>query len=253
VNERELITGGLHTARATFALAPTAILELWLKRDLEAVLAAEFGALAEQHGIAVQRAEPATLDRLYGDAHHQGVVLRRRAPVAGRVKDWLATAPASPLVLALDSVQDPRNFGACLRAADGAGVDAVLYARDKSARLGAVVAKAASGALDSLVLLEAANLAQALATLSTAGLWVTGTSHDAADDLYSVDLTLPTALVLGNEGSGLRQLTRARCDRVLRIPMHGRLPSLNVASAAAVCLYEARRQRAAAVTLRGPG
>jgi 23S rRNA (guanosine2251-2'-O)-methyltransferase len=242
VNERELITGGLHTARATFALAPTAILELWLKRDLEAVLAAEFGALAEQHGIAVQRAEPATLDRLYGDAHHQGVV-----------QDWLATAPASPLVLALDSVQDPRNFGACLRAADGAGVDAVLYARDKSARLGAVVAKAASGALDSLVLLEAANLAQALATLSTAGLWVTGTSHDAADDLYSVDLTLPTALVLGNEGSGLRQLTRARCDRVLRIPMHGRLPSLNVASAAAVCLYEARRQRAAAVTLRGPG
>jgi len=140
-------------------------------------------------------------------------------------------------------VQDPRNFGACLRVADGAGAAAVIYPRDKSARLGTVAAKAASGAIDSLVLVDVHNLAQALALLKDAGYWVVGASHEAADSLYAVDLSPPTALVFGNEGSGLRRLTRSHCDRLVRIPMHGAVGSLNVATAAAVTLYEARRQR----------
>lgn len=248
MSERDLVTGGLHAARATFELAPAAVLELWLRRDLDALAADEFAALARTHGVAVHRVEAATLDRLYGDDHHQGVVLRRRPPAVLALRNWLARAgenAAAPLVLVLDTVQDPRNFGACLRVADGAGVDAVVFPRDKSARLGTVVAKAASGAIDSLALIEVPNLAQALSALRAAGIWVTGTGHEAEIDLYAVDLTVPAALVLGNEGTGLRRLTRERCDRIVRIPMYGALTSLNVATAAAVGLYEARRQRRA--------
>lgn len=248
MSERDLVTGGVHAVRAAFELAPAAVLELWLRRDLDAATALQFAALAAAHGVAVQTVETATLDRLYGDAHHQGVVLRRRPPATVALREWIAGAASSagaPLLLVLDTVQDPRNFGACLRVADGAGVDAVIFPRDKSARLGTVVAKAASGAIDSLTLIEVPNLARALSALREAGIWVTGTGHDAAAELYAIDLTAPTALVLGNEGTGLRRLTRERCDCVVRIPMYGHLPSLNVATAAAVGLYEARRQRVA--------
>jgi 23S rRNA (guanosine2251-2'-O)-methyltransferase len=146
----------------------------------------------------------------------------------------------------LDSVQDPRNFGACLRVADCAGVDAVIFPRDKSARLTAAVAKAASGAIDSVALIAVPNLATALERVREAGLWISGATADGDLDLYAADLRGPSALVFGNEGSGLRALTRARCDFLVRIPLAGRVASLNVASAAAVCLFEARRQRAAA-------
>ena len=122
-------------------------------------------------------------------------------------------------------------------------MDAVVYPRDKSAPLSSVAAKAASGALDTVALVPVANLARALDALKAAGVWVTGTAHDAPLDIYAADFTAPAALVLGNEGSGLRRLTRERCDHLVSIPMAGRVPSLNVATAAAVCLFEARRQR----------
>ena len=243
---RDLIVGGVHAARTTFELAGGAVLELWLRRDLEPALAQEFASYARAGGVVVQRVDAATLDRLYGDDHHQGVVLHRRPPAVADLNAVLARADVAgraPLLLILDHIQDPRNFGACLRAADGAGVDGGMYPRDQSARLSNVVAKAASGALDSIALLAVPNLANAMSQLSAAGVWLIGTAHDGTADLYSVDLTLPTALVLGHEGEGLRRLTRARCDTLVSIPMCGRVPSLNVASAAAVCLFEARRQR----------
>jgi 23S rRNA (guanosine2251-2'-O)-methyltransferase len=247
VSERELVVGGLHATRSALARAPADALELWLLAD-GAAAREELAAQARQLGVAVHHAAARTLDRLYGDPHHQGVVLRRRAPAPCTLERLLGApaADGAPLVLVLDCIQDPRNFGACLRAADGAGVDAVIYPRDRSARLTSVVAKAASGAVDSVPLVPVPNLATALSRLRDAGVWVTGAAADAELELYALDLTRPTALVLGNEGGGLRRLTRANCDQLMRIPMHGALPSLNVATAAAVCLFEARRQR------RGP-
>ncbi|MGE0483404.1 MAG: 23S rRNA (guanosine(2251)-2'-O)-methyltransferase RlmB [Gammaproteobacteria bacterium] len=242
--ERDLVIGGWHAVRLALELAPDSALELWLRQGHEDESADALAEQARRCGAAVQRVEPRTLDRLYGDERHQGVVLRRRPPAMHPLDDLLARGSTTPpLLLVLDGVQDPRNFGACLRAADGAGVDAVIYPRDKSAPLSSVAAKAASGALDTVALVPVANLARALDAVKTAGVWVTGTAHDAALDLYAAEFTAPAALVLGNEGSGLRRLTRERCDHLVRIPMAGRVPSLNVATAAAVCLFEVRRQR----------
>jgi len=245
---RELVVGGVHAVRTALARAPGDARELWLRRDREHAAADGLEATARGLGIAVERVGGEALDKRYGDSHHQGVVLRRRAPATLDVPallERLAGRPDPALLLILDGVQDPRNFGACLRAADGAGADAVVYPRDKSAPLGSVLAKAASGAVDSVGLVAVANLARAMSELAAAGIWITGTAHDAPGDLYAADFRAPAALVLGNEGSGLRRLTRERCDALVRIPMHGVVDSLNVATAAAVCLYEARRQRAA--------
>ena len=242
---RDLVIGGLHAVRLALELAPGDVLELWVRRGHDAAAVVSVCDAARRHGVAVQTVDARALDRLCGDEHHQGIALRRRAPATlalDALLEHCAATPA-PLLLVLDGVQDPRNFGACLRAADGAGVAGVVYPRERSAPLSAVVAKAASGALDSLRLAAVPNLAQALRALRTAGIWITGTAHDADADLYGVDLRGPAALVLGNEGSGMRRLTREHCDTLVRIPMHGRVPSLNVATAAAVCLYEARRQR----------
>ena len=250
---RDLIIGGVHAARMALERAGGDVLELWLRRDHESDALREIEASARALGVSVQRADLGTLNRLYGDDHHQGVVLRRRPPATVELKTVLARAAAAgraPLLLVLDNVQDPRNFGACLRAADGAGVDGVIFTRDRAAGLSSVVAKTASGALDSVALIAVANLATALRQLSDAGVWTLGAAHDGAIPLYQADLCLPSALVLGNEGEGLRRLTRERCDQLIFIPMHGEVSSLNVATAAAVCLFEARRQRAATAPAR---
>jgi 23S rRNA (guanosine2251-2'-O)-methyltransferase len=246
---RDLIMGGLHAARMVFEKRGADVLELWLRREPSSAAQHELEAVARAQGVTVQMVDSTTLDRLYGDDHHQGVVLRRRLPPTVELKTVLtevAAAGRTALLLVLDNVQDPRNFGACLRAADGAGVDAVVFTRDHSARLTSVVAKTASGALDSVALVAVPNLATALRQLAAAGVWSIGAAHDGAQSLYGMDLRLPSALVLGNEGDGLRRLTRERCDQLVHIPMHGQVSSLNVASAAAVCLFEARRQRAVA-------
>ena len=244
--QKDLVIGGLHAARTALTRAGGDVLEVWLRRDREAGPLRDIEAAARALGVTVQLVDPPTLDRLYGDDHHQGVVLRRRPPATVELDTVLAraaTAGRAPLLLVLDNVQDPRNFGACLRVADGAGVDAVLFTRDRSARLGNVVAKTASGALDCVALVAVPNLASALRQLAAAGVWTLGAAHDGPVSLWQADLRLPSALVLGNEGEGLRRLTRERCDQLIHIPMHGAVASLNVATAAAVCLFEARRQR----------
>jgi 23S rRNA (guanosine2251-2'-O)-methyltransferase len=237
---RDLVIGGVHACRVAFERGPELILEVWVRRSADAD---DIQAAAAALGVPVHRADDATLTRLNGDPHHQGVVVRRRPPAFARLEDVLARVTAPPLFLVLDQVTDPRNFGACLRAADGAGVDAVVFARDRAAPVSSVVAKAASGAVDTVTLVAVTNLARALAALRGAGVWSVGAAHDGAIDYCEFDLTLASALVLGAEGEGLRRLTRERCDALVRIPMFGQVPSLNVASAAAVMLFEARRQR----------
>ncbi len=244
--DRDLIMGGIHATRIALERAGGDALELWTKRDRETSVVDAIEATALQHGVAIHHVDDKTLDKLYGDTHHQGIVLRRRNPRPLPLKAFLDSVERDerkPLVLVLDAVQDPRNFGACLRVADGAGVDAVMHTRDKSARLTSVVAKAASGAIDTVPFITVTNLASALAAMQEAGIWVTGAAQDGAEDLYTADLTGARALVLGSEGAGLRRLTVERCDTLVCIPMFGQLESLNVATAAAICLFEARRQR----------
>jgi len=245
---RNFLIWGVHAVKATLTRASDRALELWLRDgDLSDELR-HIQTLAETTGVATQIVPPKSLARLTDGAVHQGVVLRRRNPPELNLADYierLVNPPSAPLLLVLDQVQDPQNFGACLRVADGAGADAVLAPRDHSAAISGTVAKAASGALDSIPIIYAPNLARALDELRDAGMWMVGASHEARDTIYACDLKSPVGLVFGGEGGGLRALTRKKCDELACIPMNGAVASLNVATAAAIALFEARRQRAA--------
>jgi 23S rRNA (guanosine2251-2'-O)-methyltransferase len=147
------------------------------------------------------------------------------------------------LILVLDGVQDPHNLSACLRTADAAGVHLVVICKDRSAGITPVVRRAASGAAETLTVIQATNLARVLRHLKERGIWLAGTSDKVSESLYSTDLTGPLALVMGSEGSGLRRLTSELCDYLVSIPMSGQVESLNVSVATGICLYEINRQR----------
>ena len=146
-------------------------------------------------------------------------------------------------LLILDNVQDPHNLGACLRTADGAGVQAVVIPKDRSVHLTPAVRTVACGAAEHVPLIEVTNLARLLDQLKEAGVWLVGTADKAPKSIYEIDLTGPLALVMGSEGKGLRRLTAEKCDFLASIPMQGSVSSLNVSVATGVCLYEAVRQR----------
>ena len=207
--------------------------------------------LARNQGVSISQAEKSELDgRVSG--RHQGVVALLHAGATtdaigmmaeGELIDRL-TQSAEVLLLILDGVTDPHNLGACLRSADAAGVTAVIFPKDKSSDVNDVARKVASGAAEAVPWVRVTNLARTIESLQQAGVWVIGTDGDAETTLYDQDLTGPCALVLGSEGSGMRRLTRERCDFVVRLPMSGSVSSLNVSVAAGVCLFEAVRQRA---------
>lgn len=146
-------------------------------------------------------------------------------------------------LLLLDGVTDPRNLGACLRVADGAGVAAVIAPKDHACGLTEVAMQTASGAAESVPYLMVTNLARTIDTLQEHGFEVIGTADESDDDIYGVEVGRRIAWVLGAEGKGLRRLTRERCDRLVRIPMRGQVASLNVSVATGVVLYETLRQR----------
>ena len=147
------------------------------------------------------------------------------------------------LLLILDGVTDPRNFGACLRVADAAGVQAVVAPKDRSASFSPVAAKAAAGAWETVPVVSVTNLAASIVELREAGVLVVGTAGEAEKSIYDFDQKRAFAWVLGAEGEGLRQLTRKRCDELAKIPMLGTVESLNVSVASGICLFETVRQR----------
>jgi 23S rRNA (guanosine2251-2'-O)-methyltransferase len=186
------------------------------------------------------------LDKLAGEARHQGIVARYEAPPMGGENDiagLLDAAGNEALVLVLDGVTDPHNLGACLRSAAAAKATMVIVPKDRAVGLTPVVRRASAGGADRVPLIAATNLARALRTLKDAGVWITGLAGDTDTSVYSIDMKGPVALVLGSEGEGMRRLTRETCDFVAKIPMPGVMESLNVSVAAGVVLFEALRQR----------
>jgi 23S rRNA (guanosine2251-2'-O)-methyltransferase len=154
------------------------------------------------------------------------------------------------LIVVLDSIEDPQNVGAILRTADAAGAHGVIRQSRHAARLDGAAAKASAGAVAHVRMAEVVNIARAIEELKTLGVWSVGLAGDAAQRYDQLDLTGPTALVLGAEGSGLRRLVRDRCDRLASIPMSGHVASLNVSVAAGIVLFEAIRQRGASLHAR---
>ena len=160
----------------------------------------------------------------------------------GRLREILTEQPDG-LYLVLDCVQDPHNLGAILRTADGAGVAAVIAPRDKSTGITETVLRVSVGAAEKVPFIQVTNLARTLRDMQQAGIWLVGTSDKGDRSLYATDLRGPIAIIMGAEGDGMRRLTEETCDFLVRIPMAGSVPCLNVSVAAGVCLYEAVRQR----------
>ena len=237
---------GLHAVLAVLERAPERILELMLTETREDARMRLLRERATALGVLVQASSNEALGRLVGEVAHQGAAAAVR-PLQGLeeagLMNLLDSIGGEPLLLVLDGVTDPHNLGACLRTADAAGVHAVIIPRDRSAGIDGVVRKVAAGAAEFVPVATVTNLARTLQALQARGIWVVGADGEAAQSLHAADLRGPLALVLGAEGSGMRRLTRERCDFLVSIPMAGSVESLNVSVAAGVVLFEARRQR----------
>ena len=204
-------------------------------------------ALAAERGVRVKRVPADVLERESRRGVHQGVVADVEKSDDYSVDQIVGSASGAPLVVVLDGIEDPHNLGAILRTADAAGVDGVVIQSRRSAARDGVAAKASAGALAHVKIAEVVNIARAVEELKEAGVWTVGLAGEGPEPYNAVDFTLPTAVVLGAEGAGLRRLVRERCDRLASIPMRGHVSSLNVSVAAGIVLFEALRQRSAAV------
>lgn len=207
--------------------------------------------LAKKDKVPVHRVPRFALDRELPGVTHQGVVAKTAAARYHDAEELLeklgrqVDTPNKPLVLGLDAVEDPRNLGAILRTAECAGVGGVFIPERRAVGLTATVAKAAAGALEHISVARVTNLVQLIEQLKQRNIWVIGAAEDGTSDYTDWDWTVPSALFLGSEGTGLHRLVRERCDALVRIPVRGRIESLNVSVAAGIILYEALRQRAA--------
>jgi 23S rRNA (guanosine2251-2'-O)-methyltransferase len=244
-SEEQLLIG-IHAVSSALKTAAGDVVWLRLLADSHNKRLLDIASRAHGSGIEVIKTQLSELDKLSGQQRHQGVIAGFKGSnlaTESGLEAILDSIEGDPLVLVLDGIQDPHNLGACLRTADAAGVHLVVICKDRSAGITPVVRRAASGAAETLSVIQATNLARVLRTLKKRGIWLAGTSDEATDSLYAIDLKGPLALVMGNEGSGLRRLTTEICDYLIRIPMAGQVESLNVSVATGVCLYEINRQR----------
>jgi 23S rRNA (guanosine2251-2'-O)-methyltransferase len=238
---------GLHAVQAALDYSPQKIRHAWLdkqRRDLR--LNAVADAL-HKLGIPVHLADKKQLERIAAGNRHQGVAIELEMPrelSEDDLKQALAALAVPAFFLVLDHVQDPHNLGACLRSADAAGAHGVIVTKDQAAGITPAVCKVASGAAETVPVYQVTNLARTLRWLKDAGLWIIGAAGEARQTLYHADFTIPVALVIGAEGSGMRRLTRETCDLLVKLPMFGQVESLNLSVAAGILLYEVVRQRA---------
>ena len=241
------IAYGIHAIDVLLRRSPERIISLSVQSDRNDKRVQGLLSLAQNQGVSVSRVTKAELDATVSE-RHQGVValIKPRqgdAEVTERDLTQFLSDLDCPLILVLDGVTDPHNLGACLRSADAAGVDAVIVPKDNSAELNAVARKVASGAAEVIPLVRVTNLARILRSLKELGIWVVGTTGEADTLVFDQDLSIPTALVMGAEGPGMRRLTTEACDFLVKLPMAGDVSSLNVSVATGICLFEAVRQR----------
>jgi 23S rRNA (guanosine2251-2'-O)-methyltransferase len=204
----------------------------------------EAQAIARQHSVPIERVAADVIDRLAHGGVHQGIVAEIDDPRDHSLRELVeAAAPEAPLLVVLDGIEDPHNVGALLRTVDAAGAHGVVRQARHSASLDGAAAKASAGAVAFVAVATEVNIARAIEELKELGVWTVGLAAEATETYDAIDLTLSTAIVLGAEGTGLRRLVRERCDRLVSIPMHGAVSSLNVSVAAGVVLFEAARQR----------
>jgi 23S rRNA (guanosine2251-2'-O)-methyltransferase len=241
-----ILIWGLHAVRAAWMNPKRRCFRLWLT---EAGQKAFTETLAEARQELLKRPDPKRVERMEMDrllphgSVHQGVVLEAEPLSEPGLRDFIGGDNPPDCLILLDQVTDPHNIGAILRSAAALGAGAVILTERNAPGVTGVLAKAASGATEFVPQIHVVNLARALDELRQAGYWCVGLAEEGERDLGACDLSGRTALVLGAEGEGLRQLTRKKCDELARLPTGGPISSLNVSNAAAVALYEVRRQK----------
>ena len=239
-----MLVFGFHSVTSRLRQAAGSVRELYVDAGRDDGRARDLLALAARLGIDARRVEASRLDRMCPSRRHQGVVaiVESRPPVMG-LEDLLDSIEGPAFLLVLDGVTDPRNLGACLRVADGAGVHAVIAPKDHACPLNETAIQTASGAADSVPYIMVTNLARSIDVLEDRSITVIGTADGAEQSLYEADIPAAVAWALGAEGVGLRRLTRERCDRLVSIPMAGQVESLNVSVAAGIVLFETVRRK----------
>jgi len=234
---------GFHAVREALAASPRRIRKIVLAEGKSDPRAQEIVSLARIHGIPIYREPRERLARFGGQ--HQGVVAELTGFEWRDLDELLAQAPKPEFFLALDQLEDPRNLGAVVRTAEGAGVHGILVPERRTAPPSEAAASASAGALYHAPMARVTNLADALSLLKERGLWVVGLAPDAPNPWCSFDFSSPVAIVVGSEGKGLRPRVASHCDALVSLPQMGKVESLNVSVAAGIVLYEVVRQRMA--------
>jgi len=237
---------GFHAINARLRHRPESVQAIYLSATRRDARARDLAARAEAVRGPVHVVDDDRLADIARTTDHQGAVAVVDAAVPYvTLDDVLATLSEPALLLVLDGVTDPHNLGACMRNADAFGAHAIVVPKDRAVGVNATVAKAASGAADTIPVITVTNLARTLRDLKERDVWILG-ADAGGESLYDADVTGPVAWVLGAEGAGLRRLTREHCDRIVGIPLSGSVESLNVSVASGICLYATRRARATA-------
>lgn len=239
---------GHHAINAVLTINPERAVALWVNLNPHNASQATVVEHAQQLGLPIHPLEKQALAKRVDSEYSQGVALEARPKHDGGDKELDAFVRKldgqMPLLLILDHVQDPHNFGACLRTADAAGAHAVVVAKDNASPMTPVVQKVASGAAETMPIFRVTNIARTMQSLKEYGIWMIGTSDKATHSLFQETLTSGVAIVMGAEGKGMRQLTEKTCDSLVSLPMAGAVvSSLNVSVATGICLYEVVRQR----------
>lgn len=202
--------------------------------------------LAQKKGVFVQYVEKRQLDQMYTLSNHQGIIARVESyqySDLGEVLEIAALKGQSPFLLILDGLEDPQNMGSIIRTAECAGAHGIIIPRHQSVEITAAVAKASAGAVEHMPIIKETNLVNTIKELKDKGFWIIGADMQGKRDYFSTSFPSPTALVIGGEGQGMRRLVRENCDILVKIPMQGKISSLNASVAAALMVYEVVRQR----------
>lgn len=242
--EEEYI-GGKHSILEALRAGRT-IHKIWMIENAQKQLAHSILSEAKKAGVIVQNVDKRKLDQMVSDVPHQGVVAQVAAYAYVEVNDILAKAKEAgeiPFILILDEIEDPHNLGSILRTADCTGVHGVIIPKRRSVGLTATVSKTSAGAVEYIPVSRVTNISQTLDLLKEQGIWIAGADGSAERSIYEMDVSLPIAVVIGNENKGMGRLIKEKCDFLIKLPMFGQINSLNASVAAGAIMYEIVRQR----------
>ena len=242
-------TFGFHSIESLLQNNPELVLNVLIQNGRKDKRINNLTKILSSNRIPFSIADKDKLDKISKGEAHQGIISKVILPPLlneESLLDSISSINQDPLILILDTIQDPRNMGACLRSANAAGVSHVIINKDGSSPINATVHKTSAGAINNLKIFHVTNLSRTIKEIQKIGIWVVGLDGSSQKSIYNINLTGSIAIVVGSEGKGIRQLIKKNCDQIVSIPMTGNIESLNVSVAAAISLFETKRQKESA-------